>query len=112
MDGTVEIKGSDGLLEQGNELVISCTAPGGHNNTLKWTHNRADIQQTVILNITTVITDTFINSTLRISSVDASEHKGNYTCVVSNIAGQESSSLLVVGMYTYLLIMWSSLVDN
>ena len=36
-------------------------------------------------------------STLRISSVDAATHKGNYTCTVSNNAGEDSTSIVVTG---------------
>lgn len=86
-------------MEQEDELYITCNAQGGPNNTYEWTRNGEEVVASGSLNITTVSSQSMSTSTLRISSVDAAMHKGNYTCFVSNEAGEESTSVVVVGKY-------------
>ena len=86
------------FVDEGEEFVITCNALGGPNNTYKWTLNGEEIVESDVLNITTVTFDTMSTSTLRISSVDAATHKGNYTCTVSNTAGEDTTSIVLVGM--------------
>ena len=95
---TSVIEGTTGLVGQGDEVVIICNAQGGPNNTYKWALNGEEIVESDVLNITTVLYDTMSTSTLRISSVDAATHKGNYTCTVSNTAGEDTTSIVLVGM--------------
>ena len=79
-------------------MEIICNAQGGPNNTYIWTYNGEEIEESDLLNITTIVSHTMSVSTLRISSVDAAKHKGNYTCSVSNMAGEDNSSIVVTGM--------------
>lgn len=53
--------------------------------------------KTDVLNVTTIVDHTESSSILKISSVDAATHKGNYSCSVSNRAGQDSTSIIVTG---------------
>ena len=94
---SITILGSDGRVLQENELVFTCEARGGPDNVVLWTKNGDPITEDGMLTITTVVFSTYSNSTLRIASVDAARHKGNYTCHVSNEAGEDSASLVVVG---------------
>ena len=74
-----------------------CSAQSGPNTTYKWTLNGQDVVENDVLNITTINNNLMSTSTLRISSVDAATHKGNYTCTVSNPAGEDSTSIIIVG---------------
>ena len=101
---TAVIEGTDGIVEQNGEVVIICNAEGGPNNTYEWTLN-GEVVESDVLNITTVISHTMSTSTLRISSVDAATHQGNYTCTVSNNAGEDSTSIVVTGKLFKLIII-------
>ncbi len=94
---TAVIEGTDGIVEQGGEVVIICNTQGGPNNTYRWTLNGEDVVESDVLNITTITDHTMSTSTLRISSIDAATHKGNYTCLVTNTAGEDSTSIVVTG---------------
>ena len=84
-------------VKQGDRLQLVCQAQGGPNNMYIWKMEDEDIQETSVLTIETIAYDTISNSTLTVSSVNASEHKGNYTCQVINNGGKESASILVIG---------------
>ena len=100
LEGTAIIEGSSGLVEQNEEVWLMCNAQGGPNNTYQWLHDGVPVIESSSLNVSTVNYHSMSTSTLRISSVDAATHKGNYTCIVSNKAGQDVTSIIVVGMYT------------
>ena len=76
-----------------------CSALSGSNTTFKWTLDGQDVVESDVLNITTIYNNTMSTSTLRISSIDAATHKGNYTCLVSNLAGEDSTSIVVTGKF-------------
>ena len=72
--------------------AFTCQALGGPNNTFEWTFNGSVLTDANI-------TSTSLESTLTISSVSASDG-GEYTCTVSNLAGNDSnSSTLYVSPY-------------
>ena len=72
--------------------TFTCEAMGGPNNTFEWTFNGSPLTDADI-------TSTSLQSTLTISNVTASDG-GEYTCTVSNLAGNESnSSTLYVSPY-------------
>lgn len=93
---SVQIEGNDGLVKYGEEVIFSCTANGGPNNTYQWTVNGDPLVESDGLSITNDIQDSYSNSTLRIASVDRTT-AGNYTCVVSNSGGKDSASIMVIG---------------
>ena len=95
---TAVIEGTTGLVKQGEEVVIICNAQGGPNNTYRWTYNGEELIETDSLKISTVLYDTMSSSTLTINSIDAATHKGNYTCIVSNTAGEDTTSIEIIGM--------------
>ena len=73
-------------------LTFTCRAQGGPNNIFEWTFNGSVLTDANI-------TSTNLQSTLTISNVSAS-NGGEYTCTVSNLAGNASnSSTLYVSPY-------------
>ena len=92
------IEGTNGFVDQSDELTITCIAQGGPNNTYVWTYNGEPVVESSVLSINTDVYDTFSNSTLTITSIDAAQHKGNYTCRVSNKLGDDTTSVIVIGM--------------
>ncbi len=98
---TVFIRDSDNDFEavkQGDELQLVCEARSTPDNVFQWSLNGEIIEESSIITITTSMSDTLSNSTLIISSVNASEHKGNYSCQVTNNGGQANVTILVIGM--------------
>ena len=72
--------------------TFTCETMGGPNNTFEWTFNGSALTDANI-------TSTSLESTLTISNVSASDG-GEYTCTVSNLAGNASdSSILYVSPY-------------
>ena len=72
--------------------TFNCKAQGGPNNTFEWAFNGSAPTDANI-------TSTYLQSTLTISNVSAS-NGGEYTCTVSNLAGNASnSSTLYVSPY-------------
>ena len=100
LQGAVSITNRTVFVEEGDVFSSTCSAQGGPNNTHKWTLNGIPINETDILDITTVSHDTYSTSTLTIDSVDAANHKGNYTCIVSNKAGTDTTSVILVGKHS------------
>ena len=76
-----------------------CSALSSSNTTFKWTLDGQDVVESDVLNVTTIYNNTMSTSTLRISSIDAATHKGNYTCLVSNLAEEDSTSIVVTGKF-------------
>lgn len=66
----------DTVVNFNDNVTLACTAMGGPNNTFQWEKNG-----TIIGN----------DSILDLVAIDAS-YGGNYTCVVSNVAGADSAS--------------------
>ena len=72
--------------------TFTCETMGGPNNTFEWTFTGSALMDANI-------TSTSLQSTLTISNVTESEG-GEYTCTVSNLAGNDSdSSTLYVSPY-------------
>ncbi len=96
------IEGSDGFVNQGEELNLICTSPGGPGVDIQWIHEGENVDQTESINVTTVFAPTMISSSISISSIDAASHKGSYICLVSSPSGNDSTSIVIVGEYRYL----------
>ena len=93
-NGSVQVDQEIVYVEYNQAFTIVCNGQGGPSNTHMWSSpDDADV------NITTVI-DGYTQSQ-SILSVDQAEpnHQGYYTCNVSNPAGYETATTLVVGMY-------------
>ena len=73
------------LITAGDSLSIKCSAEGGPDNVFHWSHNGR-----VLANRTT----SFLNMTAL-----AVENLGNYTCVVTNVAGNDSSTSTIHGNF-------------
>ncbi len=84
-------------VKQGDRLELTCQAQGGPDNVFRWTLNGEDVQANDVISIVTILQDSFGNSTLTVSSVNAIEHKGNYTCQVMNNEVMESASIVIIG---------------
>ena len=66
------------MSSRGNNVTLVCTAMGGPDNTFQW-----EMEGTVIRNESM--------SMLKLVDIDASDG-GDYTCTVSNAAGNDSAS--------------------
>ena len=84
------------LTKQGGTFSLECIAEGGPNNQHVWYHRGVLFVDTSVLTII-FSSDTRSVSVLRVPNVDAAMHKGDYTCVVTNMAGSESKTSTVVG---------------
>ena len=100
------IEGSDGFVNQGEELYLICTSPGGPGVDIQWIYEGQNVVQTESINVTTVFAPTMISSSLRITSIDAASHKGSYVCLVSSPSGNDSTSIVVVGEYKYFKLLF------
>lgn len=69
------------VYDEGDDLLLNCSALGGPNNTFEWQQNGA-----TLINETT--------SMLNISNLTANEG-GTYVCVVGNAAGNDSSNITI-----------------
>ena len=69
-------------VENGDTLILTCTASGGPDNTFRWSKDGGDIAESTngILNITVAATD-----------------GGVYECVVNNTAGYSSANITIYG---------------
>jgi len=77
-EGSVSLSPEMVIGDDGGNVTFSCSAQGGPDNEYQWQHNGGDF-----------IGET--NTILTISNIDA-VNGGNYTCVVSNAAGNDSAT--------------------
>ena len=78
----VEIDPSQNIYDEGDDLVLTCSAMGGPSNTFEWQLNNVTLAGE---------TDSILNRT----NIAANEDGGTYTCVVSNDAGSGMDSATV-----------------
>lgn len=79
------------LLDQGDSLTLNCFASGGPDNAYSFLLDGEAINVTELF---TTVTPT--SSSLQVEvNVDAALHKGVYTCVASNMAGNDTQTVLV-----------------
>ena len=95
-EGSVELINQT-LTKQGGTFSLDCKAEGGPNNQHLWYHRGVLLSETSVLNITSSSNDTHSVSILSVSNVNVGTHKGDYTCNVTNMAGSESKTSIVVG---------------
>ena len=84
-------------VKQGDRLELVCQAGGSLDSVFQWRLNGEIIEENGSISITTSTVGTLSNSTLTISSINASDHKGNYTCQVTNDVGQANITIPVIG---------------
>ena len=70
-------------VDNGDTLILNCTASGGPNNTFRWSKDGGDIAGSTdgILNIADVTTT----------------DGGSYECVVNNTASNSSANITIYG---------------
>ncbi len=68
-------------FNRGDDVILNCSAGGGPQLLYQWQLNGENLTGEV-------------NSTLALPNINAS-HGGMYTCVVSNVAGSDSDSVIV-----------------
>ena len=66
------------IAEFGDSVTFTCSAEGGPGNEFQWQRNGGDLENETSANLT-------------VANISASEG-GNYTCVVSNAAGNDSET--------------------
>ena len=76
-EGNVSVSPQGQVTSKGDNITLNCSAPGGPNNSYSWEKNGVPISQN--------------ESILPLMDIDASSG-GNYTCTVSNTAGNDSAS--------------------
>lgn len=85
-EGSVFVRPTQRIANLDETVTFACTGDGGPNNTYQWYKD----DQILPLEMRTNLTLSLVNST----------HGGEYTCLVSNAAGNESvSSMLYVRPY-------------
>ena len=67
------------ILSRGDNVTLTCSARGGPDNVFQWQKNGADLPGED-------------QTTLQLTDIDATDG-GEYTCVVSNAAGNDSTSV-------------------
>ena len=80
-EGSVAVSPEMVIADVGGTVTFTCSAQGGPDNTYQWQKNGEDLMNE---------TDT----ALIISNITAM-NGGNYTCVVSNIAGNDSATAVL-----------------
>ena len=80
-EGSVAVSPEMVIADLGGTVTFNCSAQGGPNNTYQWQNDGSDLMNE---------TDT----TLIISNITAM-NGGNYTCVVSNAAGNDSATAVL-----------------
>ncbi len=68
-------------FNKGDDVILNCSAVGGPQLLYQWQHNSENLTGE-------------ISSILELPNINAS-HGGMYTCVVSNVAGSDSDSVIV-----------------
>ena len=79
--GSVAVSPEMVIADVGGTVTFNCSAQGGPNNTYQWQNDGRDM-----------INET--DTTLIISNITAM-NGGNYTCVVSNTAGNDSATAVL-----------------
>ena len=69
------------ILSRGANVTLTCSARGGPDNVFQWQKNGADLPEED-------------QTTLQLTDIDATDG-GEYTCVVSNAAGNSSMSTTI-----------------
>ena len=80
-EGSVSVSPEMEIAVVGGTVTFNCSAQGGPNNTYQWQNDGEDL-----------INET--NTTLTVSNISAM-NGGNYTCVVSNAAGNDSATAVL-----------------
>ena len=80
-EGSVAVSPEMVIADVGGTVTFNCSAQGGPDNTYQWQNDGSDLMNE---------TDT----TLIISNITAM-NGGNYTCVVSNAAGNDSATAVL-----------------
>ena len=93
-EGSILITPDSMTFDYEDEVNLTCTIEGGPQNQFVWYFNDTP----VVSGINDLsISNTFFESVLRISSVNAVDHGGSYTCRASNAAGfDETSTMLFI----------------
>ena len=86
------------VANRGGNIALNCSAQGGPNNSYRWEKDGMSIGDS--------------ESTLLVNDIDASSG-GNYTCLVSNAAGNDSASItLYVAPYIVTPLEEQTLTTN
>ena len=88
----VVITPSETFETSNSEVNFTCTAEGGPNNTFQWFLNDVPVDDTDPELTIASSTNDSNSSILSISSVNATQHGGIYTCLVTNAAGNSSNT--------------------
>ena len=87
----VVITPSEILKTSNSQVKFTCTTGGGPNNTIQWLLNDLPLYDTTPELTISPSNDTN-SSILSISSINATQHGGIYTCLVFNTAGNSSNT--------------------
>ena len=80
-EGSVSVFPLNMVFNRGDHVTFNCSAQGGPGNSYQWQWNGTDL-------------DNETAQTLTVSQISAADG-GEYTCVVSNAAGNDSASTLL-----------------
>ena len=80
-EGSVAVSPGMEIADIGGTVTFSCSAQGGPDNTYRWQNNGRDLMNET-------------DATLTVSNISAM-NGGNYTCVVSNAAGNDSATAVL-----------------
>ena len=80
-EGSVSVSPLNMVFNGGDHVTFNCSAQGGPGNTYQWQQNGIDLDNETM-------------QTLTVSQISATDG-GEYTCVVSNAAGNDSASTLL-----------------
>ena len=87
----VIITPSEILKTSNSEVNFTCTAEGGPNNIFQWFLNNVLVNDKA-LEFSITPSNVASNSILSISSINATQHGGIYTCFVTNSGGSSSNT--------------------
>ena len=90
--GSVSVSPDTQTVNFGDSASYTCRARGGPNNTFQWYHRGNEITNDAIYTITT--TSTYSN--LTIDNIVGLDHGGAYTCNVTNDAGYENVTTMLL----------------
>ena len=80
-EGSVSVSPLNMIFNREDNVTFNCSAQGGPGNTYQWQRNGTDLDNETM-------------ETLTVSQISATDG-GEYTCVVSNAAGNDSASTLL-----------------